>query len=146
MSISSYLKQVAPSWGSLALGRLQNSSIGVLTTVWSHHAKRSGYHPVGKGLGVILPVDRMRLLPAAVSRWMAGKWLERAHAIALAMKVAGCDRLLVIDGDFQLKLIESIRRVTTVKIVAVFPQVPSVLERCFAQISPLIDSAICVAR
>jgi glycosyltransferase involved in cell wall biosynthesis len=92
----------------------------------------------------MLPVDTTRLLPAAFSRWMG---LGPAHEIALAMKVAGCDRLLVIDGDFQLKLIECIRRITAVRIVAVFHQIPGVLERCLAQASPLLlDGAVCVAR
>ena len=145
----SYLRNVAPSWWSLISARRQKTGTGiaVLSTVWSHHANQSGYHPVSKGLGVILPVHTMRLLPSAASRWIAGKGMERAYEIALAMKVAGCDRLLVIDGDFQLKLIECIRRITTVKIVGVFHQIPSVLERCLAQVSPaLLDGAVCLAR
>jgi glycosyltransferase involved in cell wall biosynthesis len=147
LSVFSYLKNVAPSWWSLIVSRRQKTRIAVLSTVWSHHAKRSGYHPVGKGLGVILPMHTMRLLPAALSQRIAGKGMAPAHEIVLAMKVAGCDRLLVIDGDFQLKLIEGIRRISAVRIVAVFHQIPSVLQRCLAQASPaLLDGAVCVAR
>jgi glycosyltransferase involved in cell wall biosynthesis len=146
MSLASYLEYSIPSWWTLISHRRSVGGIAVLSTVWSHHAKRSGYHPVAKGLGVILP-SHMRLIPGVCSRWIVGKGLETAYQIALAMRVTRCRHLLVVDGDFQLKLIECIRRITQAKISAVFHEIPRVLEKCLAEVSPLLlDGAVCVAR
>jgi glycosyltransferase involved in cell wall biosynthesis len=146
MSLASYLKYAIPSWWTLVSHRRSEGGIAVLSTVWSHHAKRSGYHPVAKGLGVKLP-NSTRLIPGVFSRWIVGRGLETAYQIALAMKVTRCHQLLVVDGDFQLKLIECIRRVTQARISAVFHEVPRVLEKCLAEASPLLlDGAVCVAK
>jgi glycosyltransferase involved in cell wall biosynthesis len=148
MSVVSYFKNAIPSWWTLVFGQRPDGNIAVLSTVWAHHAKRSGYHPIAKGLGVILPLQNIQLIPTVVSRWIAGEGLETAYQIALAMKATRCDHLLVVDGDFQLKLIKCIRRVTQAKISAVFHQVPKILEEsCLAEASPLLlDGAVCVAR
>ena len=119
----------------------------MLSAQWPHHAKRSGYHPVTKGLGVTLRPHRMRIVPDGISRRIVGEKLADVYQIAAGMKMIGCDRLLVIDGDYELKLIERIQRVTSAKIFAVFHQIPSVLERCLAEAAPLrIDGAVCVAK
>ena len=146
MNLVSYLKHAIPSWWALARSLGPHTRIAVLSTVWSHHSRRSGYHPVAKGLGVALPVD-MRLLPARIWRWITGQEPNVAREIALAMRIARCDRLLVIDGDFQCNLIASIRSVTSARIYAVFHQVPGLLSQCLAQFSsPFLDGAVCVAR
>jgi glycosyltransferase involved in cell wall biosynthesis len=89
----------------------------------------------------------MQLLPATISRWIVGQGLERAYQIALAMRISSSDRLLVIDGDFQLKLIEGIRRLTKAKIYAVFHQIPAYLRELLEASSPLsFDGVLCVAR
>jgi glycosyltransferase involved in cell wall biosynthesis len=89
----------------------------------------------------------MRLLPAGFSQRIVGEGLDAAYQIALAMKVTRRDCLLVLDGDFQLKLIEEIRRVARTRIYAVFHQIPRVLEHCLSESSAqLLDGAVCVAR
>jgi glycosyltransferase involved in cell wall biosynthesis len=141
-----YLMNAALSWGALARSLRLDSKLAVLTIVWPHHAKRSGYHPVAKGLGVELP-EHVTLIPAGISQWIAGEGLDAAYQIALAIKIARCDRLLVINGDFNLKLIESIRRLTQARIYAVFHQIPKVLEQLLVGSPPrLVDGAVCVAR
>jgi glycosyltransferase involved in cell wall biosynthesis len=121
--------------------------LAVLTRVWSHHAKRSGYHPVAEGLGVNLRGHHIRYLPTAVSRRAAGDGFDDAYQIAFGLKASGCDRLLVIDGDWELKLIERIRRFSSAKIYAVFHNLPNDLKDCVdAAPSVRIDGAICVAR
>jgi glycosyltransferase involved in cell wall biosynthesis len=88
-----------------------------------------------------------RFIPNTISRWIAGNGLGDAYQVALAMKIARCNRLLVIDADFNLELIEGIRRFTPAKIYAVFHQIPSVLEQLLAKITcRLVDGAVCVAR
>jgi glycosyltransferase involved in cell wall biosynthesis len=63
------------------------------------------------------------------------------------MKITRRDRLLVLDGDYQLELIEHIRRLAPARIYAVFHQIPRVLEHCLRGSSPLLlDGAVCVAR
>jgi hypothetical protein len=79
--------------------------------------QRSGYHHVANELGVILPEDSMHLIPSSID-------VDRAREIAIAIKVTRRDHLLVVDGDFKLKLIERIRRVTRARIYAVFHQTP----------------------
>src|SRR6185436_10519670 len=118
MNFASYLRNAIPSWRAIMVGQRSKGRIAVLSTVWPHHAKRSGYHPVANGLGMILPGYGIRLIPAAISRWIAGDEMDAVYQIALALKIAGCDRLLVIDGDFQLKFIERLRSVTSAKIFA----------------------------
>ena len=89
----------------------------------------------------------MRLIPAGLSRWIVGEGLDTAQQIAVAMKLTRCDRLLVIDGDFQLKLIESIQGLTPAKIFAVFHQIPQSLNQRLAEVPSLhIDGALCVAK
>ena len=147
MNPISYVKEAVPSWWMLISTWRPGNRIAVLSAVWSHHAKRSGYHPAAAGLGVAIRERRMRLIPAAVTRRIVGEKLDAAYQIAVAMNLTGCDRLLVTDGDFNLKLIEDIRRVTTAKIYAVFHQIPNVLERFIAEAPRLrVDGAICVAR
>ena len=147
MSLFSYLKDAVPCWRSLVWSQQPGGRLAVLNTIWSHHMQRSGYHPVAKGLGVMLDPHSMRLSPARLSQWMRRSELYAADQIAMAMKVTRRDRLLVVEGDFQLKLIELIRRVTSARIYAVFHQVPKVLEKRLAETSPeLLDGAICVAR
>ena len=147
MSLPSYIRYAIHSWWRFAWTPRPEGRNAILRTVWPHHAKRSGYHPVAMGLGVALPAHGMRLVPAGVSRRIVGEGLDAAYQIAFAMKIARRDRLLVVDGDFQLKLIEGIRRVTQVKIFAVFHQIPRVLKERIAEASPLLlDGAICLAR
>lgn len=147
MNPVSYLKDALPTWWTLATSWQPGSRIAVLGTVWPHHAKRSGYHPVAKGLGTMLRSHHMRLLPARLSRRIVGEGLDTAQQIAVAMKLIRCDRLLVIDGDFQLKLIESVRHLTAAKIYAVFHQIPGALKQRLAEVPSLsIDGAICVAK
>jgi glycosyltransferase involved in cell wall biosynthesis len=146
MNPASYFKSAIPSWWTVVRSLRPKGGIAVLSAVWSHHATRSGYHPVGKGLGVAFPAQ-MRLIPAAISRWIVGQELDAAYQIALALKITRCDRLLVIDGDFNLELIESVQHLTAAKIYAVFHQIPSDLEQLLAKTSPLlVDGAVCVAR
>ena len=145
MNSISYLRNAIPSWRALMAQRSERG-IAILSTIWSHHAKRSGYHPVARGLGIILPGYGVRLLPAGISRWVVGHELDAAYQIALALKLARCDRLFVIDGDFQLQLIECLRRVTSAKIYAVFHQIPSILEQRLRGAFALLDGAVCVAR
>jgi len=147
MNPASYLKHAVPSWWALAPFRQPAGKIAVLSKVWSHHARRSGYHPVAEGLGVALPA-RTQLIPRTLSRWMAGsRELDAAYQIALATRIAGCDRLLVTNGDFELDLIECIQRVSSARIYAVFHQCPSRLEQLLATRSPgLVHGAICVSR
>ena len=52
MNPDSYLKYALPSWLALVPFQRPKGRIVVLSTVWSHHAKQSGYHPVAKGLGM----------------------------------------------------------------------------------------------
>ena len=147
MNPASYLIDALPSWWALVSSWRPGSGIAVLSTVWPHHAKRSGYHPVANGLGITLRAKHLRLIPAGISRWIAGEELDAAYQIAVAMKLTRCDRLLVIDGDFQLKLIESIRRVTPAKIYAVFHQIPRALKQRLAEVpSARVDGAVCVAK
>ena len=147
MNRAGYLRYAVPSWWTLFWSPRPAGRIAVLSTVWSHHAKRSGYEPVSKGLGKVLPAHGMHLIPYSVSRWIAGEGLKSAYEVALAMRLSNCDHLLVIDGDFQIKLIECIRRVTSASIYAVFHQIPVVLEQRLANASPkLLDGAVCVAR
>lgn len=109
--------------------------------------QRSGYHPVANGLGVVLPAHGMRLSPARISRWIDSNRSYAADQIAIAMKVKRCDRLLVVDGDFQLSMIERVRRISSARIYAVFHQVPQVLAQLLTESSPrLLDGAVCVAR
>ena len=147
MNPASYFKYAVPSWWALVRSLRTEGKIAVLSTVWPHHAKRSGYHPIANGLGMTLPGQGLRLIPAGLSRRIVGMDLDAAYQIALAMKITRRDRLLVIDGDFELKLIEKIRRVTQAKVYAVFHQIPKVLEKFLANTSPLlVDGAVCVAR
>jgi len=143
----SYLKDTLPSWWTLISSWRPGCRIAVLSTVWPHHAKRSGYHPIAKGLGVALRVHHMRLVPASVSRRFVNEDLDTPFQIATAMKFTHCDQLLVIDGDFQLKLIENVQRLTTARIFAVFHQIPRALEQRLSEAPSLhIDGAICVAK
>jgi glycosyltransferase involved in cell wall biosynthesis len=147
MSFYSFLKCAIPSWWALVSSPRPRGRIAVLSTVWPHHAQRSGYHPVSNGLGVMLRRDRVRLTPARISRLIAGDGLDEALQIALAMKLMHRDCLLIIDGDFQLHLIKDLRKVTTARIYAVFHQIPKLLEQLLAQATPqLLDGAVCVAR
>lgn len=147
MNFASYLNDAIPTWWTLVSSWRPGCKIAVLSTVWPHHAKRSGYHPVTKRLGVGLRVHHMRLVPASVSRRFVSEDLDTPFQIATAMKLTRCDRLLVIDGDFQLKLIENVQRLTTAKIFAVFHQIPRALEQRLAEAPSLhIDGAICVAK
>lgn len=147
MNFVSYLTDAIPTWRTLVSSWRPGRKIAVLSTVWPHHAKRSGYHPVMKGLGVGLRVHHMRLVPASVARWFAPEEPDTPFQIAMAMKLTRCDRLLVIDGDFQLKLIKNVQRLATAKIFAVFHQIPRALEQRLAEALPLhIDGAICVAK
>lgn len=146
MNVVSYLKGAVPTWWALAWADRPGGRIAVLSTVWPHHGKRSGYSPVSKGLGMVLP-EPMRLLPARISRLTAGDGLDKAYQIALMMKLTGRDQLFIIDGDFQLELIEGLRKVSNARIYAVFHQIPNVLTKYIAH-SPrqLLDGSVCVAR
>jgi glycosyltransferase involved in cell wall biosynthesis len=63
------------------------------------------------------------------------------------MRLAGRDRLLVVDGDDHLGLIKGLRRLSSAEIYAVFHQVPKRLEAYPLQLSPqMLDGAVCVAR
>src|SRR5689334_20400987 len=103
MNLISYVKGALPTWWMLVSVRRSGQKIAVLSTVWPHHAKKSGYHPVATSLGPALPPYGMRLVPRGLSHRIVGEALDNAYQIALAMKVMGCTSLLVVDGDFQLK-------------------------------------------
>jgi len=106
--------------------------------------QRSGYHHVAKGLGLPLQRQTTRLLPSRLSG-LNGDY--EANQIALALKITRRDCLLVVDGDYELKLIGQIRRVTQARIYAVFHQIPKALEQILADPRPLLlDGAVCVAR
>jgi len=146
MNLGAFLKYAVPSWWALIPFRRPEGKIAVLNTVWSHHAKRSGYHPIAEGLGLALPAYT-QLIPATISRWIAGKELDVAYQVALALKIAHRDCLLITNGDDNLKLIVNIRRVTSIPVYAVFHHTPSTLEQILADTPPLlVDGAICVAR
>lgn len=147
MNLASYFAAAIPSWRALILSERPEGRLVVLTKVWSHHAKRSGYHPVAEGLGMALPAEGMRLVPSTIARWVVGKEFDAAYQVALGMKLTRRDCVLVIDGDFQIKLMEHLRQLTSARIYAVFHLYPRVLQQCVAVATPLLlDGAICVAR
>jgi glycosyltransferase involved in cell wall biosynthesis len=147
MDLIAFLRSAATSWSTVVRSRRPKDGIALLDEIWSHHARRSGYHPVTEGLGLVLKRYGTRLVPRLVSGWAVGEDLDTAFQIALAMKLKGCDRLIVINGDSELALIEQLRRVSAAKIYAVFHQIPSVLVQYLKKAPPLkLDGAICVAR
>jgi glycosyltransferase involved in cell wall biosynthesis len=147
MSLASYLKNAISSWRLLLFSESPESGIAILRSVWRHHAKHSGYHPVANGLGLVLPSQYVRLVPRRIARIIVGEERDTAYQIALAMQLKRCRHLLVIDGDFQLGLINAIRQITKAKISAVFHQTPVVLKELLASATPsLLDTAICVAK
>jgi glycosyltransferase involved in cell wall biosynthesis len=146
MNFASYLQDTCRSWSGLVSARRPRGRIAILSTVWRHHAKASGYHPVANNLGMVLPSD-LRLLPATFSRRTVGDDLDQPYQIALAMRLTGRDRLLVLDGDDHLGLMKGLRQLSSAKIYAVFHQVPKRVEAYPLQLPPqFLDGVICVAR
>ena len=143
LRLAHYFKNATSSCYALLRSPKPEGRIAVLNNVWSLHAKQSGYHHVSKGLGMVIPSEYTRLVPATV----IGDRLDRAYQVALAMKLTGRDQLLVVDGDSHLELIEGLRKVTNARIYAVFHQIPRVLAECLAQTpGQVLDGAVCVAR
>ncbi len=150
MSLGAYLDLALPTVRGMLRTRRPRTRIAVLNTVWSHHARRSGYQPVVEGLGVAIDA-RGRLLPARMSRRMARKRgderLEHSVQIATAMRLCRRDTLLVADGDFLFDAARGVKRIADVRVFAVFHQITPFLVEHFAEAAPeSLDGAICVAR
>ena len=54
-SLADYFKNAAYSWRGLVHSPKPDGKIAILSTIWSPHAKQSGYHHVASGLGMVLP-------------------------------------------------------------------------------------------
>lgn len=150
MSLGAYLDLALPTVREMIRTRKPRTRIAVLNTVWDHHARRSGYQPIIDGLGVAIG-SRGRLLPARLSRSIGrshgDEGLDHAIQIVTAMRLCHRDTLLVVDGDFLFDVARDVKRISKVRVFAVFHQITPFLKSRFADAAPeSLDGAICVSR